>query len=361
MDSKDLSMKVEIVDRLSPLSHRPGIHLMIPGTFWQVQAFPSALEVTSLETGEKKQIVWDLKGPIFPFTAEQNIDKERVFIYGQSQEGYFRYLLCQEKKELILSVEKTPAQGLCPLKGLSHPLHKGDKVVLFSDLALKKPCLKERLFLGVNKQKNWDRIRERKDLKEIMPLWHALGQLLPQKEWHEGPSFALLRACQKKVQKREKDIEDLFLALYLSSFFDGLVPRGYDDEFHGILPPLMEETKGAIALLPEIFSITRALFFQEEEGVYSILPCLPSGFVSGKMMHIRTAKGCHIHLEWTKGKIRTMIIFAEKEAVFFLDLPKEVQNYRLRESAQERGYVLDRKEEITLRAGSRIYLDRFQR
>lgn len=351
-------MKIEIVDRLAPFSHRPGSEVMIPGTFFKAQVFPCALKVVCLKTGESRFLSWNAEGPVFPFTVEQDLDKRVLYIYGQAKQGYFRFVLSQKEEEIVLRVEKAPKEGITVD---SQVLYKTDEVAILKAFSPQTSLIKERLFLGSNKKKEWDRIRERRDLFSVLPLWHALGQITPDQGKEEGPLFDLLLQCKKKIQSRERDVDTLLLDVYLAGFSSGLVPRSYDEEFQGILPIHLEKNSLPGPLLSKGSSLIRSLFFQEEKGVYFILPCLPSLFVSGKMMHIHTQQGCHIHIEWTKHKIRTMIVFAEKDSVIQWNFPSEIQRYRIRTNLREKGSMVDRDEPVQVSAGTRLYLDRFQK
>jgi hypothetical protein len=310
----------------------------------EVKAFPSALQMRCLQTQKTLWHHWDAMGPVSPFTVEQNLEKKALYVYGQAKQGYFRFVLRKEKQDIVLLWEKCPFPAQSP-------------IILAQDAAPIVEPSQEHLFLGSNKQKDFYAVRKRKDLREILPIWHALGKMFPRQGKEEGPIFDLLSECEAKISRREKDVESLLLKLYLAGFSQGFVPRGFDSEWQGIISA--SKDLEAFSLLQRGSSMISSLFFQEKEGVYAILPCLASLFVSGRITHSKTTQGCHIHMEWTKSRLRKMILFAEKNCTFTLDLPKEIKDYRVRNTPWEKGVFLDRKESIRMFAGSRIYLDRF--
>jgi hypothetical protein len=344
-------MKMTIADRLRPFSHTLGHEAVIPGTLYKVRVYPAALEVISLETFESKRFIWDLQGPVHPFTVEQDLETSTLKIYGEALQGYFRLVLKKEMGNLVLFVEKAPL-GLTSLV-------TGDKIVVFALKSCVEKRGKDRLFLGNDKQKDWDQIRKRRNLAEILPLWHGLGQLSPESKQGEGPIFALLEDLKERVAKQDRNLEELFLKIYLAGFSGGLVPRAHDDEFQGFVP-LFEGNLEACSLLSLGSELIRSLFFQEKEGVYYILPCVLPQFVFGKLLGIVTKNGMQIDLEWSKGFIRRVVLSPKQDGPISLRFLPEVKGFRLKKNYKDAGSFLTRDVPILAKVGERLYLDCFQ-
>lgn len=355
-------MKIEIADRLKPFSHTPGHEVMIPGTYWKAKVFPAALFLTDIIHNRKVEFSLSLKGPIDPFTVEEALEGRTLRVYGQAQQGYFRFILQRQEKKLILRFEKTPEGGIDLLDLLGKEkkiVVSGDELVLAEDLEEESFFSKERLFLGSSKQKDWDAIRVRKDLREILPLWFLSGLNSPAIE-SQANCTQLELIEQALLEKNPKKVYEIFLETYLTHFSKGLVPRIQDEEFQGFSSH-KESFKGTIHLLKQGAFLIRSLFFQEKEGEIHVLPLLSSEFVSGKMIQIESEKGDLLDLEWTKHKLRRMYIEVKKDRSFQLQFPSEVQSFRLRRSLKEKGHIFLKNETFAAKAGDRLWLDLFQK
>jgi len=220
---------------------------------------------------------------------------------------------------------------------------------------------KEKLFLGMYKQKELDAIRKRRDLREILPLWHQMGMAsIGEPEQEEEKVFGPLKEL---ILKKEKDQAlQVLLQCYLAFFSPGFVPRKRDEEFQGIFSG--ESRIGSRNLfLRQGAWLIRSLFFQETAGVVSILPCLPRTFVCGRMIHLETQdRKAVFHMEWTKHKLRRLCIEAKQEMVdLVLDFPAEVKTYRMKSFWKDQGEVLFRGKSLCLQAGRKYFFDLFQK
>jgi hypothetical protein len=342
-------MKIEIADRLKPFSHAPGHEVLVPGTQVRVKAFPSAFVIWN-EQGAKSEYVFGLKGPISPFTVEQDLERREVRIYGEAVQGYFRLTISAKKNVVILFFEKTPE---CGINIGENTFFSGECLELMKDILVLEGPMEERLFLGSSKKMESEAIRRRKDLREIFPLWHRLGSMTPSIE--EG-TFSPLEEAIKKKDKQT--IYNLFLHAYLAHFSSGFVPRNEDEERQGLSS--LEEFSNS--LVAKGASYIRSLFFQEKEDGFHILPCLLTLFVCGKFIHLNTRSGCTFNIEWTKHRLRRMSIFIHKDQTLKLHFPSEIKCFRIKTSIKDRGRdYLAKGFELPVLSGDRIYFDVFQK
>ncbi len=344
-------MKITIVDRLKAFSHRPGHEVLVPGSLCKLRVFPTFLECIDLCSLKEGSFSWDLKGPIYPFTVEQDLEKSCVRIYGESLQGYFRFVVKAEEDKIVLLVEKAP---------LKETILKKDKIVLLEGILIKKPSFFEKLFLGNNKQKDMDFMRVRRDLSELLPFWFFLGQMTPAIEEKEGEMTHLLTLINQKIEHKDKSVDALLLSTYLAGFSLGFIPRAQDVEFQGIVPMEKEKNLTALALLSKGSFSLRSLFFQEKEGVYHFLPCLPSKFPAGKMIGVKTIDGSTIDIEWTKHQMRRICIAIEKVGELKCTFTFGVKRYRIRRNLKDKGTVLQVGEAFKVRTGDVLWLDCFQ-
>ena len=328
-------MSIKIAERLRPFSHVPGVSCLVPKTKVVVQIFPTLLR---FENGQ--EISLDLEGPIKKFTVEQDLEKGRLCIFGHSKQGYFRYFIFQDKEEIKIHFDKFPLP-LAPIS-ISNPFEEVQES-------------KERLSLGMHKAQDWEMIRRRSDLKEIFPLWIKLAGLTPDIVSSAHP---LLLSCEELIERGSKlTIYESFLSFYLAGFYDMLVPRLQDNQHQGFAPYM--EKGSPHFLLKKGASLIRALFFQEQEGLFSLLPCLPPEFHAGRYLNLKTSCG-EVDLEWSKKMLRRVTLRIDREAKIRLELPKGIKSYRLRKSFQEHGLSISAEEALSLSPGT-FFLDRFTR
>jgi hypothetical protein len=362
-------MLIEISQRLSPFSHKPGNFFLVPGSSLQVQVFPTKLFFTDLSVSENASFTVDvdLQGPHKDFTVEQNLEKGEISVFSHTKEGFVRYTIAAGEKGIELFCEKVFPRGLT--------FHIGnEKFILFSkdsrllelpSFEKKQSYLAEKISLGVHKKQNWEQISQRKQLCEILPIWFSLSQTVPLQKGsdsYSGTGF-FLRQCEDLVAKGEK----LRICDGLLQFFDGafegvLAPRCNEVNFLGILPKSLEKASfSSLLLLQKSYPLLRSLFFKEEGDVFSFVPCLPPEFPAGRMTHVRTSDGDVIHFEWSKKLLRRVIWIPGRTRKVFLHTPSAIDSFRIRASLKDRGQIFQKGSSIALEEKKILYFDHFQK
>lgn len=343
-------MHINIASRFRPFSHLPGAKALLPGSFWQLQAFPTRLFFTHLQTRETLTHPLELKGPIEGFTLEQDLEKGRLRVFGKSQAGYFSLTIQMGKKGIELLFEKRGEKiaHLLPVTG-GAGLERSE----------------ERLSFGIHKAQECEGIWKRLDPQEILPFWLHLSHWVPPLASDERSVgvLRLIETCEKLALegKREK-IVPLLESAMLCGFRSVFMPRLDDDQYLGIL----EEEKipadlSPLHLITRGRELIRSLLFREEDGALHLLPCLPPEFVSGRLIHARLQNGSLLDLEWSKKLLRRAIIHPRVTQEVELVLPKPLSRFRVRKSERERGKTVHREGKISLRAGESILLDHFEK
>lgn len=258
---------IRIAERYRPFSHKPGASCVVPGTDYVVHAYPGLIRVSK----DNETI------------AELPITLKKSFLLTQDLE-----------------------QGFVSISGEFFVDETGN-------ITLKKPVPRpthERLSLGSSKAQNWDYIRERKDLREILPLWHKLASYYPYQ--HTIPNH--------------------YLNLYLSYFNPYFVPREKDEEHHGIYKDPLEKPY-------TLFSQKGVRSFLIEEKKDEII-IKRTPFTSGRIINAQTSVGT-IHYEWTKNFPR-QFIFEGDISRLQVTFPPEVSQYRVTNT--EKGLLFDKFE-----------------
>lgn len=330
---------IKIAARNSPFSHRPGIACLLPGTHLRVKICPARL---SFFRGSTLLFHLDVTcaGPVLDFTVQLDLEHSQIRVFSRT--GFKRYVLRREGDAVFLNGEKLPCT-----------LHE----------ALVPPP-SERLSLGMHKKQEWERVASRLDLKEIFPIWLHFGQATPPAP--QSPlqgTLRLLQHCRELIrEKRKTEVVSAFKNLFLAGFEALLIPRLFDTDYQGILPPEEGiENEIALPLLTQGAALIRSLFFQEEHGVLSLLPCLPPEFHAGRYLNLCTRAGDRLDIEWTKKEMRRVILHPVSQELH-LQFPKHLKKCRVRSSRKERGRVHALKDGLLHIAGQHLVLiDCFQK
>ncbi|MGC1878624.1 MAG: glycoside hydrolase family 95-like protein [Rhabdochlamydiaceae bacterium] len=361
-------MKITIAERLHPFSHKNGTKFLLPQTSFSVQLFPTRLYFTDLEGDlESFFLSFDFTGPVSDFTAELDLERGILRLFGTTREGYVSYLIFAKKEGICLKMEKIPREKVtCRRSFSSEPieLSKGESLLIpLPFKAFEQMRMEERLSLGGHKAQDWEMICRRFDFKEIFPLWLSLSHWIPLREEEgKGGNYLLLEKCRQRIDQREKEkVIESFQNLFLSAFDGVLVPRLDDTEYQGILPASEQQNLShpPLPLLTKGAHLIRSLFFQEKGGKIGILPCLPPAFHCGRMIGVKTSNAT-IDFEWTKKKLRRMRISPFLDGEIDLNLPKGIRSCRVK----QRRYGIEKLASgvltLPISGGKVIELDRFE-
>lgn len=320
-------MKIQIRARFRPFSHTPGTSCIIPRTNAILTAFPTRLEI------DQHEVLLPLKGPVKNFTISQDLERDCVFVFGSAKEGYFKLKITGEKTGFQIEAKKGPIQSVRIPK----------KIELVDEKNL------ERLSLGSHKAQDWDLVRRRKDLKEILPIFYFLAQKVPFAKTATGGTANLL-----KPPKERHNFEEALSAFFDAGFSKLLVPRLFDDEYQGYVS---EEGKGdPFYLLQEGLKMVRSLFFKSDQNTLFFLPNLPISFDAGRMLNLEAPGIGRVDIEWSKKKLKKVILRASHSKEIILDLQKEIKTFRIDKSS-----VCKRHSSINIIKNKTYFLDRFQK
>lgn len=338
-------MKIAVAQRYRPFSHLPGIECLVPGSLFVLKAFPSLLQVKSLEGVVLAELHLDISAPVHEFTLIQDLENPSVKISGKTAKGFFRYEIAANLDLLSLNLKKFPFSYTNSSPELL-------QVSIESDF---KAQTFERLALGMHKSLDWDLVKRRGDLREILPVWYKLGQLVPPTS--ESGQETLLNELKEAIFNKDKrGVLATLEALFLTGFKGILVPQIVDNNFHGYkLPPC----HNSAALLSAGYSLIQKLFFSNDQNAIELLPLLPNSFVFGKLTAAKIPHWGILDLEWSKEKIRQAIFKCESSGPLVFKFPKSIKQSRLRLNDKEKGYTLKSGETFDVEEGKTYFFDRF--
>jgi hypothetical protein len=368
-------MHIEIAERLHPYSHLPGAYFVLPGSSLRLQIFPSLIRVDDLSGSVPKQLCvvsLNAKGPVVDFTAQQDLERGEIVVWGKSKVGYFRYKIRSNGNGFIIAMQKAPNDGIVLASegewsihsdvlakaGTSH-LVGAKSAIAVESFAV--PSDIERLTLGNSKAQDWSLMRRRVSLDEILPLWHRLGQMVPKLHAERASGTAeLLDKCREAIAGGYPDkILAPFEALFLAGFDTGLSPRLQDTEHQGIVPQTKSIVGSPLQLLTDGAAIIRSLFIQADAKGVRILPALPPEFHCGRFLGLKCPGYGKFDIEWTKKAIRRVVFSATETRQVVFTFSQDITGCRLRTSYKDPGVKCASGVPIAITAGTVYWFDNF--
>lgn len=362
-------MKIKIVKKEIPFSRMPVVFTTLPKTTFGVKVFHGKLEFLNLENNANEiclEIFFDFSGPINNFHVSLNAIKGLIQVLGFSKEGFFRYELFLKEDKICLFFDKAPNVTICmKTDGGEKEILLQNKLNIILPLSVKEKGkdLLERLSLGEHKAQDVDLIERRGDLKEILPIWFAIGQTVPAllKPLELEGVLSLFQKADEQIKKKEKiDLKDSLLNVYRTGFKSLFFPLLLDERHQGILKrnaavsgatsPLLVLSMGHLAI--------RSMFFQREKNTLSILPCLLPSLHSGRIINL-FSDPLTIDMEWSKKILKKMIIRTRESTKINLQLQQGIKSFRLRTKLNEKGVYLNPVDFIEIEPNVNYLLDCF--
>lgn len=369
-------MQIKIAERLKPFSHISGTYVVLPYSPYRLQIYPAKLVIEDISSDDVRAVAclnFAIDGPLDDFTVMQDLEAYKVIVFGRAENGFFRYSLNSlfKTNEVEITFEKVPQNTLnvttegCWKDVVADRINQGQKIK-FKDTLIKCSFSQdnvERLSLGSSKALDWELIRRRQDFATIFPLWHRLGQLIPQFPTSpRGGNAILLTKCQQAIDSNAPEhLLGHFRKLFLASFEGALSPRVVDAEFQGIVNPLSKFEGSSLQLLSEGAKLIRSLFIQEKETRLHLLPALPPEFHCGRLLTASWGKGGKLDMEWTKKALRRVVLTSNAPAKLSLVTSKGEKSCRLRHSFTDGGCLYIPGTELTIEPGRNYWFDNFER
>lgn len=348
-----------------------GINIPIPKTQIECKIYPARILFFNIgETTPCREIGLSIQGPVEKFLLKLNLLVGRIEVSFKDKVGFYSYCIEAGTGCISLTVDRTPPKGLgyidytAPsLKIPGYSLLKRKESYLIHLHAEERQLSTEFLELGVHKKLDWQRIEERMDLNQIVPIWMRLGQFFSNKTPRVFPgTLKYLEELDLLIQDHQRNKIEKALTLLLQVGFEGVLsPRIMDVHHQGILQESEDQSlQSALPLLSHGAKLLRSLFIQEQEKEISILPCIPPLFRVGRFYTL-TSLGDELLYEWTNGKLKILSLHSAATRKVYLILPKEIKHARLRTHNRERGCKFMNGGEILLQKDKNIFLDRFEK
>lgn len=332
-------MSIKIGNPLHPFSHLPGECFFIPFSAYSVEIYPAFFRIWP--NGE--DIHLPIKGPVKDFTAMINLKRGMIKVFGEAENGYFQYTIYSQDKEVLFSLEKGNFE---------------EWPSSFKKKNLLPPRLAENLSLGINKSPDWELVKRRSLLEEILPFWFLAGQTTLESPIAEGDS--LLEDLKKSIeQKQIAKIKDYFMATFKAGFKGIFCPQAKDLLYQGYSKNPLPNGATPHLLLQEGYRLIRRLLLESEGHGSSIVPLALSLFPAGRALDLKTEWGL-IDIEWTKHFLRRCTLKCGRSIDWNFTFPKSHRKCRIEQNGAKRWIDLSNKLTLPLEEGSSYSFDRFE-
>ncbi|ADH21370.1 hypothetical protein [Chlamydia trachomatis] len=326
---------IKIAQSFKPYIMEPGAKILIPGSTLYAQVFPSLWRIFSSSHELVNEGRVPIQGPLQRFAVFQNLNRGGVAVMTEQYKYYLSPNGCYTR-----SIADLPSASF----------YSGEYVSF-----------------GVHKHADLEKIRRRKDLKEILPFLFRHGALLqnqPNLSMEKTEVALLLDTLDVAIAEPNKErVFSLLERFVYAGLSKTLLPRLYDEEYQGIVS---EDPRPGNEAVP--FSLLRAaalsmrrIFIQESDGVVTLLPALPPEFPCGRWISLYLENIGEISFEWSKKTIRRVILKAHVSRELAIISPG-VHSSRFR--IEEQGRIISCKiknllEKVEIKAGTTYLWDRF--
>ncbi|MBI5272460.1 MAG: hypothetical protein HY861_00570 [Chlamydiia bacterium] len=328
-------MKITIAERMKPFSHVPGAACLIPGTVCKVEAFPTLIRIAG-----DTELVLQLTGPVRGFTLEQDLEKNRVSVFGKAREGFYRLHIEARKEGIGVTADKVPHTGLV-INGV--PWRSKERQIILSQ-SVQLPAKEERLSLGMSRAQDWDLVWRRGDVKEILPILFILAQKIPASRAEIPWASQLLEAGEWE-------------SFCLAAFSHMLVPRLHDPQHQGLIANHLLSDDPSV-LFPLAFWHLRRLFFRQNGACLELLPASP--FDAGRLVSLQISEIGTMDLEWASRCMRRACLRASHTGNIAIQLQEGLHSFRMRSNLSSKGHRYLSEEILPIEAGQVYFFDRFQ-
>jgi len=266
----------------------------------------------------------ETKGEVKGFTHLLNIEKGRLEIFGQREEGYFHLFLEAFEGEIFLKLSRGKTLSL-KMEGIDFLLEKGKSLSILKTLTIPMPKDVEKISFGSFK----------KPLLEkggcIQTKLYYLAQLIP-----KAPLISI------------DAIEPFFLDL--------CSPQGEDLLYRGIKE--IKNPFDPFSLFSTFFDrLRRQMIIENGEDLLFLKGKVPH---AGKVTGL-SCEGCTIDFLWRKGKVMKMVINPTKEVKRKLVFSQDITSYRIKHHPKEKGKIVLVNDYLMLEKGKSLFIDRIYR
>lgn len=322
-------MTIAIYHKLKPFSHIKGQSVLIPGSSTLFTSYPCRLEGYNLFQ-LKPLFCVDFKicNYFLQFTTEVDYDKKTLRVFGHPEAGFIELKIYKKEQTLFLTLERCFQDRLeILLEGKPFILNVKETIKIAEEnFAIFDTH--ERVDFGVFKKQDFQSIEEKKCLKQYLPYIFSLGTKLKIGE-PLSASYPLnfIKTWPLLDQNElKKGIEKILYGFFSSGF----IPSLEDKYFQGLGCEDKSKTSPLYLLSSIAFWFKDALVKHTGSSL-EFFSQVPKELIAGKACDLCFDFG-KVHIEWTKGFLRQVVLVIEKDVGLDLVFPKQVKSFRMKKN-----------------------------
>ncbi|CRX38205.1 hypothetical protein [Estrella lausannensis] len=349
-------MRIEIRDRYKPFTDQRGAEVLLPNSSYGLTVYPCKVFIHDLTRDAKTVAEIDiaLPGPSDEFVTQLDLERGEIAVFGKCAKTFFRYFISFADGK-ILFIKNKP-ESLFEF----HIVEDTQNLISTNqEIDSRVPIIPERLSFGSFKKQHIDTVLKRGDLRDILPLWHALAKVTPAHKAAKTPTTLLSNLAEAVSARNKELVTKEFKSLIRAGFRSLLYPQKKDSLHQGYSNDVVQ-ADSSLALIHEGACIIRSLILETAGTTVAPLPFLPPPLASGRMTGASIGSNAYCSLEWRSGKLTRMLLTAQEPLQIHLALPKDIESFRARNLKNGITWKQPRDQKLDLSEDSALYLDRFQ-
>lgn len=355
---------IKIEQKLRPFSLMPRVEIPLPCAKLIIRCSPTLIEIFEYKKSRKKLLDIKLLEGVSSesFSVFYDIEKDRVELFSTFGKKLIKLFFYLKGDSLILKLDRGANLDL-KVEQKKILVKNKEELTLLKALKCHQKGTLEILSFGNHKKQEIERIFDRCDETEFLPLWFAMGQYLKRDDIQNYPgSLVFLKDIENAMDdKKHHLIIPLFKKLFKCSFTSMMIPHLEDINHYGYNFETLEKSKvEPLQLFSKCYDILRkCLIFSENQNIY-LLNHLPQELHCGRYINIRE-KDLHLSLEWSKKEIKKVFVKSLSQQMVCFHLQKAIKTFRLKKDKRDPGVLIKNGAKVSLNANEKVYLDRFEK
>lgn len=322
-------MTISVHHKLKPFSHSKKQQVLVPGFSTLFTSYPCRLEgYNLLHMKPLFSIDFKIANYYTDFTTEVDFEKKILRIFGKPEAGYVEFKIFKEANVIFLKLER------CFQDRLEVKLNDQEMILNIKEtLKLAEETIAlydthERVDFGVSKKQDFTSLEEQKNLKQYLPYLFSLGTKL--KLFEPLNIVYPLSFIKTWNSLNQNELKKAFEKLFHGFFSSGFVPSFEDQYYQGLNSDSGSKVSPLYLLSFVAFWFKDALVKQTGSSL-EFFSQLPKELVAGKAVDLCFDFG-KVHIEWTKGFLRQIVLVVDKDVGLDLVFPKNVKSFRMKKN-----------------------------
>lgn len=322
-------MTIAIHHKLKPFSHLKKQAVLIPGSSTLFTCYPCRLEGFNLfQMKPLFCLEFKINNFFLDFTSEVDFEKKVLRLFGRPEAGFIEIKVFKKDQGIYLKLERCFQDRLeLILDGKALILNVKETLKIAEEnFAIFDS--NERVDFGVSKKQDLLSIEQSKCLKQYLPYIFSLGTKLKLQD--PLTSVYPLNFIKTWPLLNQNELKKALEKVLFGFFSTGFIPT-FDDVYHQGLACDQNAKISPLYLLSKIAFWFKDGVIKHSGSTLEFFSQIPTELVAGKACDLCFDFG-KVHIEWTKGFLRQIILVIEKDVGLDLVFPKNVKSYRMKKN-----------------------------